>query len=157
MAVEFSPDTLRKFHEIRGRYPTARAALLPTLHLAQKEFGWISEDAMRYVAGLLGLEPIKVLEVVTFYTMFLRKPPGKYHLQVCTNISCSLVGGARLYRHLARKLGISSGETTPDGRFTLTEVECLASCGTAPAMQINGRYFENLTPERVDRLLAELP
>ena len=157
MAVEFTPETLRKFHDVRARYPNARAAILPTLHLAQREFGWISPETMEYVGKLLGLEPIKVLEVVTFYTMFHRKPPGKYHLQVCTNISCALTGGQGLYRHLSKKLCLKSGETSPDGKFTLTEVECLASCGTAPMMQVNDKYHEHLTPEKADQLLAELP
>jgi NADH-quinone oxidoreductase subunit E len=124
--------------------------------MAQRQFGWISPDVMRYVAGLLDLPVSHVYGVVTFYTMFNTKPVGKYHLQVCTNVSCQLRGGDRLLDHACRRLNIARGDTTPDNRFTLTEVECLGSCGTAPAVQINDDYHENLSVETFDALLNDL-
>ncbi len=145
--------------EIRGiieQFPVKRSALLPILHVVQREEGYISEDAMRWVAKLLGLTPIQVYEVVTFYTLYQQKPVGKYHLQVCRTLSCALVGAGQLISLLEKKLGIRPGETTPDGLFTLKTVECLASCGTAPMMQVNDSYHENLDAEKVDALLGEL-
>ena len=131
------------------------AMLLPVLWIAQEQFGWISEEAMHYVAGLLNLPYEHVLGVVTFYTMFNRKPVGKYHIQVCANVSCMLKGSDNIVEHLEKKLGVKTGETTPDRLFTLSEVECLGSCGTAPMMQVNNDYYENLTAAEVDRLLEQ--
>jgi NADH-quinone oxidoreductase E subunit len=159
MTVSFSPAAQAKFEELVARYPVRRAALMPTLWLAQQEFGHLSKEAMEYVAGLLDLSPAFVASVASFYTMYYKKPMGKYHVQVCTNLSCMLVGSDRILDCLRKRLGIDLGETTPDGLFSLSEVECLASCGTAPMMQINDDYWENLTPERtleiIDRLAAE--
>jgi len=131
------------------------AAVLPTLWLAQEQFGWISEDVMHYVADLLKVSYNHILGVVTFYTMYNKKPVGKYHIQVCANVSCMLRGSDNLVEHLERKLGVKVGETTPDKLFTLDEVECLGSCGTAPMMQVNDDYYENLTAEKIDKLLEE--
>jgi NADH-quinone oxidoreductase E subunit len=138
------------------RYPEKRAALLPALHIVQRDHGWISKEGMEEVAALLDLRPGEVLEVVTFYTMFNQKPIGRHHIQVCRNISCALLGARRMTRHISGRLGIGVGETTPDGRFTLSEVECLGSCGTAPMLMLNDKYLENLTEARVDEILDGL-
>ncbi|MBI4411639.1 MAG: NAD(P)H-dependent oxidoreductase subunit E [Deltaproteobacteria bacterium] len=156
MTMEFSPENKKKLAEILSRYPTKQAALLPTLWLAQGEFGFISQETMEYVAGLLDISPAHVYGVVTFYTMFHRKPPGKYNLQVCRTLSCALRGSESLLDHLKKKLGIGENETTPDGKFSLCTVECLASCGTAPAMMVNQKYFENLDASKVDEILNGL-
>ncbi len=156
MSIEFSPENKKKFEETLTHYPTRRAALLPTLWIAQRQFGWISPEVMEYIASLLEIPPVKVYEVATFYTMYNTKPVGKYHLQVCRTLSCELCGKEKIVNHLQSKLGIKAGETTADGRFTLTEVECLGSCGTAPMMQVNDDYFENLTPEKIDTILKGL-
>ncbi len=152
----FTEENLRKVEEIKKRYQKPMAATLPVLWLAQEQFGWISEEVMHYVAGLLDVPFSHILGVVTFYTMYNKKPIGKYHIQVCANVSCMLRGSDNLVEHLERKLGVRPGETTPDKMFTLDEVECLGSCGTAPMMQVNDDYYENLTAERVDSILDEL-
>jgi NADH-quinone oxidoreductase subunit E len=139
-----------------SRYPDRQAAILPTLHLAQREFGSLSAEAISYVAALLGFTEARIEGVATFYTMYNRKPVGKYHLQVCRNLSCSLMGAEHLIDHVSRRLGVAPGGTTADGRFTLSTVECLGSCGTAPVMQINDDYHENLTEESVDAILDGL-
>ncbi len=131
------------------------AAVLPVLWLAQEQFGWISEEVMHYVAGLLDVPFNHILGVVTFYTMYNRKPVGKYHIQVCANVSCMLRGSDNLVEHLEKKLGVKVGETTADRMFTLDEVECLGSCGTAPMMQVNDDYYENLSSSKVDQLLDD--
>lgn len=156
MAMEFSPETLKKFQEIVSRYPKKEAALLPVLYLAQEEFGYLSQEAIEYVAKMMEVPPVRVYGVATFYTMFNKKPIGKYHLQVCRTLSCALVGAEKITASLKTKLGISLGETTPDGKFTLSEVECLASCGTGPMMQINDGYYENLTEEKAEEILKTL-
>jgi NADH-quinone oxidoreductase subunit E len=154
--VEFTAENRARFDELVARYPSRRAAMLPALWLVQRQEGWISAEAMEYVAGLLGVSPVEVQEVVSFYTMYDRKPPGRYKLQVCRTLSCALMGAYDVIRHLEERLGIHDGETTPDGLFTLQEVECLGSCGTAPMMQVNDTFVENLTRERVDELLERL-
>ena len=152
----FSEENLKKLDRLRSRYPKSRPLVLPALWMAQQQFGWISPETIRYVAGLLDLPVSHVYGVVTFYTMFNTKPVGKYHLQVCTNVSCMLRGGDRLLDHACSRLNVKKGETTADERFTVTEVECLGSCGTAPAVQVNDDYHENLTVEGFDKLLNEL-
>jgi NADH-quinone oxidoreductase E subunit len=152
----FSEAARADFERTLARYPDRQAAILPTLHLAQREFGSLSAEAISYVAALLGFTPAQIEGVATFYTMYNRKPVGKYHLQVCRNLSCSLMGAEHLIEHVSRKLGVAPGETTADGRFTLSTVECLGSCGTAPVMQINDDYHENLTKESVDAILDGL-
>lgn len=141
-----------------AKYPEGRAqaAVMAALRIAQDELGWISDQVMTTVAGLLEIEPIKVAEVATFYTMYDLEPTGRHKISVCTNISCSLRGCASIVSHLTEKLGIQFGETTPDSRFTLKEVECLAACGGAPAALINEDYYENLTPKRIDEILESL-
>lgn len=142
--------------KIKPRYPTNQALLLPALHEAQKENGWISPEIMDEVAAAIDIQPSIVREVVTFYTMYNLKPVGKYHMQFCTNISCALMGAEELLEHCEKKLGIEAGDTSRDNKFTITEVECLGSCGTAPCVQINDDYHENLNHERLDQLLAGL-
>ena len=156
MALEFSPEALKKFEETVARYPKKEAAMLPVLYLAQQEFGYIGSEAVEYVAKLMGQAPARVQGVVTFYTMFNTKPIGRHHIQVCRTLPCALRGARRLTEMLTEKLGIKPGETTPDGRFTLSEVECLASCGTAPMMQVNDDYYEDLTDEKVSKILDAL-
>lgn len=156
-AVRFSDAALNEYREVLTRYPTQRAALLPTLWIAQREFGWLSDDVQQYVARLMELPPAHVHAVVTFYTMFYQKPVGRWHLEVCTNLSCRLRGADRVVEAIKRRLGIEVGETTADKKFTLHTAECLASCGTAPALQLNQDLFhENLTEESVVKLIDEL-
>jgi NADH-quinone oxidoreductase E subunit len=142
--------------EILSRYPVKRSALLPLFHLAQREEGFISEAAMKEIAGILHLTPPQVYETVTFYTMLNLRKLGKFHIQVCKSLMCALVGSDTLVEWLRKKLGIRPGETTTDGLFTLSTVECLAACGTAPMMQINDDYYERLTEQKVDQILADL-
>ncbi len=153
MLIEKHKD---KITEILGRYPEKRAALLPLLWLAQEEFGHVSEGAMKEIAGVLDLTPPQVYETVTFYTMLNRQPIGKFHIQVCRSLMCALVGTEQLLGWIHAKLGIKPGQTTPDGLFTLSQVECLASCGTGPMMQVNDDYFEQLTQEKLNRILDDL-
>lgn len=156
MSLAFSEETRAKHDRLLARYPNREAAILPTLYLAQREFGHLSDEAILCVADLLGFTPARIYGVATFYTMFNKKPVGKYHLQVCRNLSCSLMGAEHLIEHVARKIGVKPGETTADGRFTLSTVECLGSCGTAPVMQVNDDYYENLTEESIDAILDGL-
>jgi NADH-quinone oxidoreductase subunit E len=156
MAVEFSPETYKKFEEIISRYPRREAAMLPVLYLAQQEFGYLSQEAIGYVAKIMEQPPARVHGVVSFYTMLYMKPIGRHHIQVCRTLPCALGGAEKITGFLKKSLGIQVGETTGDGRFTLSEVECLASCGTAPMMQINDDYYENLTEEKVTDILKSL-
>src|SRR5713101_5806248 len=145
-SATFSPSALTEYHELLGRYPTRQAALLPTLWIAQREFGWLSDATQDYVARLMELPPAHVRAVVSFYTMFHRKPVGRFLLDVCTNLSCRLRGADKIVDCISRKLNVRLGETTSDGKFTLASVECLASCGTAPMLQLNqAEFHENLT------------
>jgi len=152
----FTPENLKKLEALKSRYPTKKSLTLPALWMAQEQFGWISPETMEYVAGLLDLPLRHIYGVVTFYTMFNTSPVGKYHLQVCTNISCMLRGSDALCSRISNRLGVRVGETTPDKKFTLSRVECLGSCGTAPMMQVNDEYHENLSDASVDQLLAGL-
>jgi len=151
-----SAETKAKIEALKAKYPSSRSALGPALDLAQREVGYLSPEAMREVAGLLNVPAVEAASMASFYTMFNRRPVGKHVLQVCTNLSCSLLGAQHIVDVLRQKLGIEVGETTPDGRFTLATVECLGSCGTAPMMQVDDAYYENLTEERLEQILAEL-
>jgi NADH-quinone oxidoreductase E subunit len=157
VSFAFSDAGKREFERLLTRYPDKDAVILPALHLAQKEQGYVSDEAIVHIAELLSTSPARIEGVATFYTMYNRKPVGKYHVQICRNISCSLLGAEHLIGHVSRKLGVKPGETTPDGRFTLTKVECLGSCGTAPVMQVNDDYHENLDEARIDAILDNLP
>jgi NADH-quinone oxidoreductase subunit E len=156
MALEFSPETLKEFEAIVARYPKKEAAMLPVLYLAQREFGHLGPEAIDYVARLMGQAPARVNGVVSFYTMFNMKPIGRHHIQVCRTLPCALRGAEKVTAFLTQKLGIKPGQTTEDGRFTLSEVECLASCGTAPMMQINDDYYENLTEDKITEIIESL-
>ncbi|OGP21660.1 MAG: hypothetical protein A2038_06995 [Deltaproteobacteria bacterium GWA2_57_13] len=156
MALEFSPEARKRFAEIVGRYPKKEAAMLPVLYLAQAEFGYLGTDAIEYVAKIMGVSTARVYGVVTFYTMLNMKPIGRHHIQVCRTLPCALAGAEKITALIKAKLGIDAGETTSDGKFSLLEVECLASCGTGPMMQVNEDYHENLTEERVTEILQSL-
>lgn len=153
---EFLPDEKKQIGDIIKRYPDPKAATLPALWVAQKRFGWVNGDVCNAVAEELNVAPSHVLGVATFYTMFNNKPVGKYLVQVCATLSCSLMGAEHVFDYICNKLGIKGGETTKDGKFTVMKVECLASCGTAPMMQINDDYYENLTEEKIDQILGSL-
>ncbi len=156
MALEFSQETLKQFDEVVSRYPEKKSAVLPVLYMAQKEFGYLSQEAIEYVAKLMDIPAARLYGIVTFYTMLNMNPVGRHHLQVCRTLPCALLGSERIINYLKKKLGINLGETTPDGRFTLSEVECLASCGTAPVMQINDDYCEKLSEEKIDEILQSV-
>jgi len=160
MIVEFSTVLLEKFAEVVSRYPEGKqkSALLPILHLVQEEYGWLSVDAMEKVAAYLNIEPIEVFEVATFYSMYFLQPKGKYVLEVCRTGPCCLVGAEKIMDHIERNLGVKEGEVTADGLFSWRGVECLAACGFGPVLQIGPSYtfYENLTPESVDKLITEL-
>lgn len=155
---KFSDETLALCHKLIKRYPEGKqkSAILPILHLAQAEFnGWLSVPVMDYVASILKIQPIEVYEVASFYSMFNLKPVGKCVIEVCRTGPCWLMGAEDLVAHIEKKLGIKEGETTPDGMFTLKTVECLASCGTAPVLQIGETYYENLTFEKCEKILDD--
>lgn len=147
-----------EFEAMRTRFPAGfeSSLVLPCLRRIQEERGYVADSDIEELAQFLGVPAIQIEEVLSFYTQFRRRPVGRWHLQVCRNVSCSMRGAEGLIAHLERRLGVGPGATTADGRFTLTTVECLGSCGTAPAMMVNDRYVENLSPESVDQLLKEL-
>ncbi len=154
--MSLSEETLSKIKAEQSKYPDKLSALLPALWWAQEEWSWFSTERMDYLASVLDISKIRVYEAVTFYTMYNRKPVGKYHFQVCHNIACSIMGAEHIIEYMKKKLGVGEGEVTPDGYFSISRVECLASCGTAPMLQLNDRYYENLNEERIDYLLEEL-
>ncbi|MFM2206504.1 MAG: hypothetical protein RL213_479 [Bacteroidota bacterium] len=156
--IRFSDESLALVRKMISRYPQGKqkSALIPVLHIAQAEFdGWLSPEAMDYVASLLDIRPVEVYEVASFYSMFNLKPVGKCVIEVCRTSSCWLLGAEDVIRHIERKLDIRVGETTADGMFTLKSVECLGSCGTAPMMQVGADYYENLTLDKVDGLVEQ--
>lgn len=155
MSVQFSPEAKQEFDELLTRYPYKEPALLPVLHLAQREFGHLSLDALKYVADLLELPPARVAGVATFYPMYHFRPVGKYLLHVCATLSCALLGAEGVVDHLQKKLGVKTGETTPDGRFTILKAECVASCGTAPVLMLNETLIHRVTREKLDDILAD--
>ncbi len=150
----------QKFYQemakLEPRYPSKVALLLPALHAAQDETGWLPPEVMEEIGQYIGIHPAQVREVASFYTMYNLEPVGKYHLKICTNVACCLRGAEKLLEHCEKKFGIECGETTHDKRFTLMEEECLGACGTAPAMTLNNDYHENLNPEKLNRLLESL-
>lgn len=151
-----TPDNELLARKIIARYPRPKSATIPLCHLAQEQDGWLSEDAMAHVAELVDCTPAEVLGTASFYEMFKLHPVGKYCVNVCTNISCQLLGGEELLEHAEQTLGVRSGGTTADGMFTLEDVECVAACTEAPAVQVNYRYFHRLDAEGFDRLIEEL-
>ncbi|MEY4166958.1 MAG: NADH-quinone oxidoreductase subunit NuoE [Blastocatellia bacterium] len=152
----FSQANETKLDEILTHYPVKRSAVLPALYIAQEEHGYVTDDDVRYIAERLEMRVNEVEEVVTFYTMYSRQPIGRYKLQVCRTLSCMLLGAERITGHIEQKLGIGVGETTPDGRFTLQEVECLGYCDLAPCLQVNFDYHEKVTTEAVDSIINNL-
>ena len=158
MSVVFSEDKIKEVKNIIARYPEGKqkSALLPLLHLAQESFGgWLSVDAMDYVASLLQIEPIEVYEVATFYSMYNLKPVGKYMFEVCQTGPCMVNGSDDIIKYIGETLSIKPGETSADGMFTLKTVECLGACGYAPMMQLGKTYREHLTKEKVDAIVEE--
>jgi len=155
-SFSLSPEREIELQKILARYPNRQAACIPVLHLCQEQEGWVSEGVVRWVADRLGLSTAQVQGVATFYTLFNKEPVGKHQVWVCQTLSCALAGSDRLLHHCEKRLGIHAGETTKDGKVTLRTAECLASCGTAPMMQVNRDYHENLTIEQVDAILDRL-
>jgi len=150
-------ESLRtKFEKVISRYPLKRSAIVPLLMFGQDEIGYVSDELIEEIARAVDVRPIEVIEDIGYYSMLHRQPLGKYNFQVCTNISCLLRGGEEILEHCSKKLGIGHKQTTPDGKFSLEEVECLGACCGAPAMQVNYDFYENLTPERIDALIAKL-
>jgi NADH-quinone oxidoreductase E subunit len=156
MEIKFSQAELDEIEEVKSHYPDPKAALMHVLWMAQNKFGWLSTDVKEYVAGLLGLSFAHVHGVASFYTMYFKKPMGKYHIQVCTNVSCMLRKGEEIYEHVSKRLGIKNNETTPDGLFSLEEVECMGACGGAPMVAVNEDFYENIDMDKVDELLKSL-
>lgn len=151
-----SAETRGRIDQLIRKYPRPRSALIPALKLAQAETGYLSDAVVEELSGIFDLPPNEILAVASFYTMLFKKPVGKHVIWVCTNISCLLCNSDAIIKRLEERLGIRPGETTSDRRFTLFEAECLASCGTAPAAQIDDDYYEDLTPEKLDRILDSL-
>ncbi|HVK68508.1 MAG TPA: NADH-quinone oxidoreductase subunit NuoE [Polyangium sp.] len=151
-----SPDREKHVEDILSRYPNRQAACIPVLHLCQEQNGWISDDVVEWVAARLDLSAAHVKGVVTFYTLFNKEPVGKHQVWVCRTLSCALRGADEILHHCEKRLGIHVGQTTKDGKVTLRTAECLASCGTAPMIQVDKDYYENLTTAEVDRILDRL-
>jgi NADH-quinone oxidoreductase subunit E len=149
-------SVVTKIESLAKNFPEKNSALLPALYLIQDEFGWIPPEAVKQLAKILETTPNKIYGVLTFYTMFQTRPVGKYHIQICRNVSCSLMGANHLIEYLSEKLKIEPGETTQNKKFSLSLVECLGSCGTAPVMMINDSYYENLDKSIVDKILKSL-
>lgn len=153
--MKFSEEFEQRFASMLTHYPTKRSVLVPTLLYAQDEVGFLSDEAILEIAGRLELTELDVRNVISYYSMLTTKPRGKYDVQVCTNIACMVRGGEQLFEHCKKKLGVGHKGTTPDGLFTLEEVECIGACSWAPAMQVNYDFHENLTPEKVDQIFDE--
>ena len=153
--MKFSDEFESRFAEMLTHYPTKRSVLVPTLLYAQDETGYLSDEVIQEIARRLELTELDVRNVISYYSMLTTKPRGKYNVQVCTNIACMLRGGEELFAHCRKKLGIGHKQTTEDGRFTLEEVECIGACSWAPAIQVNYDFHENLTVEKLDKVLDD--
>lgn len=156
MTDHFTPDNLATAHEIISRYPVAKSALIPLLHLAQEQDGWVTDDAMRQIAELTDTTPAEVKGTGSFYEMFKFHPVGTYMVNVCTNLSCQLLGGEELLAHAEKTLGVKAGGTTADGLFTIEDVECIAACTEAPCLQVNYRYRLRVTEQDFDQLVDDI-
>ena len=156
MEFKFTEENLKRIENEIKKYPKKQPVVMAALWIAQEQSGWISNEVMKEVARVLDMTAEEVLGIVTFYTMYHQKPMGKYHIQVCTNVSCMLRGGYELFDHIQKKLGISNMQATEDMKFSLEEVECMGSCGTAPMISVNEDYYENLSKEKVDQVLDSL-
>ncbi len=152
----FSEETEAKFRHLASIYPRRRSALIPMLLLAQKELGYIKAETIQYVGKYLDLDPSEVDSILSFYTLLRRRPVGKYHIMICTNLACLLQGSDNIEACVKRKLGVNLGEITPDGLFSAIEFECLGSCTTAPVIQVNGEFYENLDVKKTETILDEL-
>ena len=154
--IKFNSEELEKVEYHKAKYPNQKAAIMPVLWMAQNKFGWLSKEVMEYVAELLSLPYSHVYGVASFYTMYFKKPMGKHHIQVCTNVSCMLRNGEEIYDHVSNKLNIKHNETTPDVLFSLEETECMGACGGAPMIAINEVFYENINIQKVDDLINNL-
>jgi NADH-quinone oxidoreductase subunit E len=152
----FSQETEDKFRHLASIYPRKRSALIPMLLLAQKEDGYIKAETIHYVGKYIDLDPSEVESIMSFYTLLRRRPVGKYHILICTNLACLLQGSDEIEACVTRKLGVGLGEITPDGLFSAIEFECLGSCTTAPCLQVNGEFYENLDVAKTETLIDEL-
>ena len=152
----FSEETEAKFRHLASIYPRKRSALIPMLLLAQKEHGYIKAETIQYVGKYLDLDPSEVDSILSFYTLLRRRPVGKYHIMICTNLACLLQGSDNIEACVKRKLGVNLGEITPDGLFSAIEFECVGSCTTAPVIQVNGEFYENLDVKKTETILDEL-
>lgn len=150
-----SEQAKQRMRDLAARYPVARSAVMPALYIAQQEEGYITQEALEAVAEAIGMSVDDVESIATFYTMYYQQPPGKKVIQVCTSISCYLRNCDALVKHFEKRLGLKRGETTPDGNYTLMTAECLASCGTAPVLQVNNEFVENVTLDMADALIDE--
>jgi NADH-quinone oxidoreductase subunit E len=153
MTMTFTSEELSSISALKAKYPDPKAAIMPVLWMAQKKWGWLSEDVMKEVARVMDLPYAHVLGVASFYTMYFKKPMGRHHIQVCTNVSCMLRGGEQLYRHAKQRLGIGHNQATDDGVYSLEEVECMGACGGAPMIAINETFYENATVAQLDSLI----
>jgi NADH-quinone oxidoreductase E subunit len=151
-----TPESVAKIKEKMGKYPHHKSAILPAITIAYWQVGHLNEEIYKEISKIINIPIVEIAEAATFYTMFPKEPVGKYLIQVCHNISCALLGADSLIEYLENKLGIKKGETTSDNLFTLISVECLGSCASAPMMQINDKYYENLTREKVDKILEDM-
>jgi len=158
MSYKFSDKSEKRFQLLQTQFPDKRSLILPCLYLVQTDEGMVSTESMEYIANRIGspIELAHVYGVATFYTMYNKKQVGKFHIQICENISCYIMGNDNITNHLCKKFGIKKGETTPDKKFTVTGVQCLGACGYAPMMQINEKYYENLSLEEVDKIINSL-
>ena len=156
MKFQFTEENLKRIEDARKKYPTALAAVMPVVYIAQEQNGYITNEAMEEIANVLGIDKVNVLSVVTFYTMYHTKPMGKYHIQVCTNVSCMLRGAYEIWDDVKGKLGIDHMQVTADGKYSLEEVECMGACGYAPMIAVNEDYFENLSKEKVLEIIDSL-
>lgn len=154
--MNLKPDTLQRIDEAITHYPVKRSAVLPLLHLIQEDAGYISDEAIEWVAAKLGLQPINVYEVVTFYPMFRRKPIGRRHIKVCRTLSCALTGGYKVCEQFEREFGCHRGEISADGEVTIEFVECLASCGTGPVVMIDDDLHEKVDAAKVKQLARQI-
>lgn len=156
ISKEISEQAEKRVKELQAKYPDARSAIMPALYIAQEELGYLNKEAIHWVSDMIGISPAHVMEVATFYTMYYKNPVGKFHFQVCRTLSCALRGAGCLTKHLKEKFDLEPHEVSKDGRWSFEEVECLGSCGSAPMVEVNDRYFENLTPEKLDELIAAI-
>jgi len=157
MSIAFSAEELASIDRLKAQYPEPKAAIMPVLWMAQKKWGWLSEDVMEHVGNVMGLPTSHVKGVATFYTMYFKKPMGRHHIQVCTNVSCMLKGGTELFQAVKQHIGCENNAATTDGRYSLEEVECMGACGGAPMIAINETFHENVTLAQALEVINSLP